>query len=196
MTEEARRLTVQLVTDVSKNYETADRFARKVALFRQDTVIPANNELRYAGHHFIQAFGNPDSQPVQDNLRKAKNHCERAMYEAAEAGILRAVDEIFGFREAFKGVVISKVIPDYTDIRALAIKAQQMLARGRSDRDSPEQHAAEYMQMFKELVPAVEKLQAGEDDLIEQAKWDLLKRRLLILGSGLAVLTLLWRVLA
>ena len=121
------------------------------------------------------------------------------MYEAAEAGILRAVDEIFEFRQAFKGVIIGKVIPDHTDIRALAIKAQQMIAEGRTSRSSPEQHATEYMQTFDELVSAVRKLHAGEDDLNEQAKRDVIRRRTLVLGvlgAIVSVLTFLLKVFA
>lgn len=37
--------------------EKADSFAREVADFWNEVVIPAHTQLRYAGHHFLKATG-------------------------------------------------------------------------------------------------------------------------------------------
>lgn len=37
-------------------YNKADSFAKKVSEFRREVSIPAHNQLRYAGHHFMQAM--------------------------------------------------------------------------------------------------------------------------------------------
>ena len=84
-------------------YETADQFAREVGWLESAVSIPAHNQLRYAGHHFSQAT---DRDGVVDceseDFQKAVNHCERAMYEAAEAGILFLTQEMNDFRRYYK----------------------------------------------------------------------------------------------
>ena len=39
------------ISELTESYDTADRFTREVAQFRSAVAVPANNELRYAGHH-------------------------------------------------------------------------------------------------------------------------------------------------
>lgn len=62
-------------------YETADRFVREVGTFREDAVIPALNELRYAGHHVVQSIDAGGMVRDASQIRKARGHCERALYE-------------------------------------------------------------------------------------------------------------------
>ncbi len=193
------------VPELTESYEVADRFAREVAQFRSAVAVPANNELRYAGHHLLQALGGHAEISKPDELRKAQNHCERAMYDAAEAGIIYAIDEIARFQDDYRGVVISRVIKDYPNVRALATRAQAMLAQGRAGRASVEQQAAEYMDLFRELRDAVHLLQGGRDDInamIEQdrAKEQTESRRFLLqfaartMGVLLAAIALIWTI--
>ena len=77
-------------------YETADVFAREVSELRSEVPIPAHNELRYAGHHLLQSINDEGEVADEDLFRKAKNHCERAMYEAAEAGIMHILEAVAG----------------------------------------------------------------------------------------------------
>ena len=44
------------ISELTESYETADRFTREVARFRSAVAVRANNELRYAGHHLLQAL--------------------------------------------------------------------------------------------------------------------------------------------
>ena len=44
------------ISELTESYETADRFTREVAQFRSTVATPASNELRYAGHHLLQAL--------------------------------------------------------------------------------------------------------------------------------------------
>ena len=43
------------------SYADADQLSREVSNFRDDVAIPANNELRYAGYHLLQAIGDDGS---------------------------------------------------------------------------------------------------------------------------------------
>ena len=193
------------VPELTESYEVADRFAREVAQFRSAIAVPANNELRYAGHHLLQALDGNAEVSKPDELRKAKNHCERAMYDAAEAGIIYAIDEIARFQDDCRGVVISRVIKEYPNVRALATRAQATLAQGRTGRASVEQQAAEYMDLFRQLRDAVHLLQGGRDDInamIDQdrAKEQTESRRFLLqfatrtLAVLIAAIALIWTI--
>ena len=193
------------VPELTESYEVADRFTREVAQFRSAIAVPANNELRYAGHHLLQALDGNAEVSKPDELRKAKNHCERAMYDAAEAGIIYAIDEIARFQDDYRGVVISRVIKEYPNVRALATRAQATLAQGRTGRASVEQQAAEYMDLFRQLRDAVHLLQGGRDDInamIEQdrAKEQTESRRFLLqfaartLAALIAAIALIWTI--
>ena len=87
------------------------------------------------------------------------------MYEAAEAGILSALDSIRAFRQGYKDIVVGDVVPDYADKLVLAKNAQDLLARGRAGRASATEQVSEYMKTFRELRTALEKLEASRDDL-------------------------------
>ncbi|MYN67234.1 MAG: hypothetical protein F4X11_19760 [Acidobacteria bacterium] len=193
------------VSELTESYETADRFTREVAQFRSAVAVPANNELRYAGHHLLQALDGQKQISKPDELRKAKNHCERAMYDAAEAGILYAIDEIGRFQDDYNDVVVSRVVRDYPNIRALAIGAQATLAQGRGSRASVQQQTTEYMELFRQLRDAVRVLDGSRDDLNamideDRAKEQSESRRFLlqfvvrVAGSLLAAMGLIWTI--
>jgi len=151
-------------------YERADSFAREVANFRDDVAIPANNELRYAGHHFMKAHAGATVD--NDQLDGARRHCERAMYEAAEAGIQRAVRMMREFQTDYEDLVVSEVIPDFAARMVAADEAMDTLARGRHGRSSVEDHAAEYMAIFRGLRASCDIFSASRSDLNAIARGD------------------------
>ena len=159
-------LVADSLREVIDLYKMADAFVREVGTFREDAVIPALNELRYAGHHVVQSISAEDGKVTDgDQLRKARGHCERALYEASEAGIMVAGRAIASFRKSYPGVVISEVVKDYSDFRLQAKKAQALVDSGRSDRESVQAQTQEYMTAYRQLREAVDVLDASRDDL-------------------------------
>ena len=118
------------ISDLRTLYDTADGFSREGAEFRAEIVIPAYNELRYGGHHLLQAIDDSGSISSNEQLRRAVSHCERAMYEAAEAGIISMLDSIDQFRKDYENIVVKDVVDDYPSIVVQVRKAQGLLARG------------------------------------------------------------------
>ena len=86
------------------------------------------------------------------------------MYEAAEAGIISALDQIGDFQEDYKRIVVRDVLPDYADYLGEANLAQNLLSRGRTDGQSPLHRTSDYMETFRRLRTITEKLDAGRDD--------------------------------
>lgn len=191
------------VAELRRLYEKADCFAREIAEFRAEISIPAHNQLRYAGHHFLQAINDDIELVDEEQLRRAKNHCERAMYEAAEAGIISALDSIRAFRQDYKDIVVSDVLGSYTDKLVLARKAQDLLARGRADQASAVTRVSEYMNTFRELRAAAETLEAARDDLnakvmaqVRETRRFALRLLVTVLGIVGAIVLGIWRVVA
>ncbi len=79
-------------------------------------VIPAINELRYAGKHcLLSIINDSDEDTVLDNIHKAKDHCKRATYDALEMGILTHLEKINIFRQDFRTTVVAGIIPNYAN---------------------------------------------------------------------------------
>ena len=157
--------TARSIAAYRQLYENADKFSREVAEFRQSIAIPAHNELRYAGHHLLQALDDSGTVAVEEQLRRACIHCERAMYEAAEAGIISLLGSISQFQEDYKDIVVVEVVPEYGDCKATARRAKDLLIRGRSKDATATDTASEYMHAFRELRAAGDMLEDARDDL-------------------------------
>lgn len=157
--------TPHRISDLRALYDTADEFAREVAEFRDEIAIPAYNELLYAGHHLLQALDDSGAVSDSEQFRRAVSNCERAMYEAAEAGIISTLESINRFREDYKNIVVKDVVDNYSSILVKARKAQNLLARRRSDQMSSSERASCYMETFRQLRDDSEMLEASREDL-------------------------------
>ena len=157
------------IGELRATYEAADNFARKVGEFCADVAIPAHNELRYAGHHLLRALADDGSisDPVQ--LDRALAHCERAQYEAAEAGIFYAIDIIEQFKKDYRTVPIVSVVEDYMEIKKMARDARDLLTQTRSTTgpnergELPDPRAC--IDMFDKLRESCGKLEDAREEL-------------------------------
>ena len=73
--------------------------------------------------------------------------------------------EINTFKDDYRNLVVSSVVPNYAMILTAAKEAQAALARGRSNRNSVEEHAEEYMAIYRNLLEHVSTLDGSRDDL-------------------------------
>ena len=174
-------------------YNIADQYVREVAEYRDAASIPALNQLRYAGHHFLRAIGDDGSIQSEEDLRRAHNHCERALYEATDAGITSALKQISRFKEDFRNIVPSEVIPSYLDYLEKAELAKDLLARSRSQ--TPLERAEEYMGMFRDLRKITRKLDVGRDSCVMALRKARRDSRRFYLGFAVAVVAAIFGIL-
>ena len=146
-------------------YNKADSFARKVALANLEAEIPVHNELRYAGHHFLKSLDDQGNIRHAEELRRAIAHCERAMYEAAETGIVAILDELKNFETEYRGIVIGKIIPNIRETRALRDQAIQLISQPRPQSREVFRVTSEYMHIFEGLRQGVHHLHQNRHDL-------------------------------
>jgi tetratricopeptide (TPR) repeat protein len=155
----------RLIELFKEDYERADQFCKKVQQYRDQAGIPAINEMRYAGYHLSLAYD------VQGNLRnasqliKARAHAQRAIYEAAEAGILRALREIEAFKNHYHLVPITDVVKDWLDILAYCRGAQARLGVQRMTGDDRSLDHAQHIAIFDKLAEYSNRLEDAREDL-------------------------------
>lgn len=138
-----------------------------------------------------------DPERAVRNLKDAGGHCRRAMYDAAEAGIIQARQEIDAFVREYRQLNIQEVVTDLLDRLKQSRSAGNLVVTGRTGRKSPEAHVEEeYMPAFRELRDTVDTLEAARpspnalarDRRLESRR---ILQRNLILAAGIAVTLLL-----
>lgn len=83
-------------------------------------VIPAINELRYSAQHIILSLNDTSVKDQEESILRAIRHAQRASYDAIEAGILYALDEIRSMQDGYQDMAISSVIQGWTEIMGKA----------------------------------------------------------------------------
>ncbi|WP_232629277.1 hypothetical protein [Methylobacterium sp. Leaf118] len=146
-------------------YDEASELCAKVQLFRKAAGIPAINEMRYAGYHLRFAFDDQAQLLDQDQLRKAGGHAQRASYEAAEAGLLLALDEINLFKEDYKNVIVTGDVKDYVAILADCAEAQSHLGVQHHLGDGQILDHVRHRQLFETLPKAANTLHAARPEI-------------------------------
>lgn len=132
--------------------------------------FPAVNQLRYAGFHLFRAESASDPEKRNNELRKAKNHCQRAIYDAVEVGILYYLERFKVFQYDYRKECIFDVVLRYHEYRSLANKITNFISS--ITRDSISDHcnnrgdqyqlSTEYLNQLKEID---EVLQVSRDEL-------------------------------
>ena len=110
----------------------AERILKVTENISGQVAIPAINELRYAGFHVLKGLSATDPEITEKELFKAKDHCERAAYDAAAAGLVVVAESIRVFQLQYRDIVISDVVNNIADIRARVDEAEKILADGES----------------------------------------------------------------
>jgi hypothetical protein len=149
-----------------KEYDIADKVAKDVRAFVQMAGIPAVNEMRYAGYHLLNCVSPMNSSvDLQAELTRAINHCKRATYEASEAGILTAFDKITAFKDDYRGVVISQVVKDWSEILLLCDTANDRLTAAREAGEDKMPDHIDFKSTFDRLVAICRKLDHARDEM-------------------------------
>ena len=155
-----------LICKLCEEYKIADKLAQEVSAWRLQAGVPAINELRYAGHHFIQSVNGSGEPENEDQIQKAINHCTRASYEASEAGMAHALMQLYNFKEDFDNVPIVDVIPEWVSVMAEMTAARDALGNSRSEaaEDRPTDYQA-HMDHFRRLKPHVDRIGPAREEL-------------------------------
>lgn len=147
-------------------------------------VIPAINQLRYAGQHLIAACSSDDAKIQNEELNKAENHCQRAVYDAAEAACLIVKLQIDSYQKQFKSIIISEVVPSYSQTLRAHVELKTIIGARRDD-VSKQDHYEALLKTFYILNDGLLDLEAHEEELKKALK--ISKRNFWLVAAGLIV---------
>lgn len=123
------------------------------------------NEMRYAGHHLLGALDDDGRIIEAAELIRATNHAKRACYEAGEAGILTALDQINTFKQDYKRTVVSSIIRNYGDIISDATHAQDRVKKERDHASPDGTDFEDFVVHFRKLRDHCRILDLSRDEL-------------------------------
>lgn len=181
----------ELIEMLKISRKRADKICAHVQSFRNEAGIPAINEMRYAGYHLSVAVDENGCITDGAELLKAVRHYERATYEAAEAGIMHALAQIGEFKEIYKRVTISDIIPDWVSCLVRCGEAQEKVGAERETGDGQILDHELHQKRFDDLVTIVKKCDAARDELNKKINENVRESRNFIITAIIGVLAIL-----
>ncbi|MBF0184121.1 MAG: hypothetical protein HQM06_07015 [Magnetococcales bacterium] len=124
------------INEIYTLYAKAEEYIKRTECNPEvNIIIPAINELRYAGRHLLTYL----SKNGVEQLRRAKTHCQRAIYDASEAPVLYYMREFQKFQQDYAKEPIVTVWKDYLEVCIRIDQIQESNARvNTSGRQNPE----------------------------------------------------------
>lgn len=158
------------VQEVVEAFHRAENTLKRYERLTLKPLLPAINQLRYAGEHVALAFQVEDVTRGEE-LRKAKRHCERAHFDAIEcaiAEILEAFHRLWdgGYAES----ELTAVWPEYAGIKPLLMEGQRRLISVGTLKSMDDAGREALQETLDELIEAYLALCAHLDKMDERRK--------------------------
>ena len=163
-------------------YKAADELNRECANFGDDVLIPANNELKYAGYHFLDSIGDDGSLVNGDELKRAVGHCHRAMYESADAMLIKSLRDIKQFQTDYSRTLLIDLVPCYLTILKDANEAQSVSAKKRRHNEGPMIVNDEYLALCRKMRDHCHSLDLVRPELNKKMKQEDKKTRTAVIS--------------
>jgi hypothetical protein len=118
---------------IANLFSDAEAEIKSVEQQRILTVVPAINQLRYAGFHVLQSLVDDQVERAK-HIGKAESHAKRSMHDALEAGVFGSLKTIEGFKDDYRFLELPAIWPEYVDKRARieAIRREMLGLRPRN----------------------------------------------------------------
>lgn len=149
--------------DLKCLFDLAEAKLKQVEHLVDKLDIPSINELRYAGHHCVNALMANDSAATKAEITEAESHCKRAIYDAMEIGILYLLSKIRMFKEDYRLVPVATVIPSYVEYLVQIRKIQACVAA--VPRRNKEENFGLMQEHFTELTVISDVLEVARPEL-------------------------------
>jgi hypothetical protein len=167
------------LTNFVQYWDYIERRLKEVENLRGETFIPALNEMRYAGRHFIEAWSvyaktdhsNFSKHEIEKLLIIAEDHLLRARYDITDGSCSFMHDKLAAMRDAYGPLRLARYYPHFVSFSRKLEEANQIIAQSRETRD---QRGEQYQLIETEYLP---ELSAVYNDL-RYAEHDLLKDKM------------------
>ncbi len=159
-------------------FKEAERAIKEIEDIGNELIVPAVNQLRYTGNHLVRYLADPDNK---SELFDAEKHCKRATYDAYEAAILYYLNLFHKFKDDYRRVTITTVLPDYPDLCLEVDKARKLIRDNNKSKTRGEfyQQCREHLEV---IAGNVKKMDACRDELNKLIKKEWRQLALLVCG--------------
>ncbi len=146
---------------IAELFSEAEIAIKEIEDFGSELVVPAVNQLRYCGNHLVRYLSDTDNK---EELEDSVKHCKRAAYDAYESAIAYHLLEFKTFKEDYRKVQITPVIPDYADIQQMIKQARDFIRNNSESKTRGDfyKNGREHLQL---LAGNVDKLNSNRDEL-------------------------------
>lgn len=181
------------IKEIKALFDKAELAIKKVESY-VGLSFPAVNQLRYAGRHFIDSADLGSDEDRDEQLRRAKRHCQRAIYDAMDIGIDFCVSKIELFKSDYRKVTVTDIIPSYIEIIQKTEEAHNFIEQARTDSDCRENYyveAEEHYDVLRGFLPLLDiARQELNKKLNKQFKQSAVQNCLLVVAILTLVVTL------
>lgn len=122
-------MTSPPLDDIRKLYSDAEYAIKRYERIALEEQVAAINELRYAGHHILEASKTKDADRMQSHIAEASIHCVRAVNDAKDAAIVAQLEFFEQFHDCrFAATELEAAIPDWKACFSEIASLQKKLA--------------------------------------------------------------------
>lgn len=153
----------QRLIEIATLWNAVEGELKRAERIRQEIVVGAINELRYAGRLAVDAItvagsGLPDAEKLAklDQITiEIKNNCIRARADITDAIVLFFHEHLALNVEEFGMITVMQCFPQYSEMAAQIETVNGFMAKSRLERHSRQDI---YAKIFADHLPALEKL--------------------------------------
>ncbi len=120
------------LTKLLELFKQIEPLQKQVEAYGRGLDGPALNETRNATYHLLLALRS-ESAAREDQIGKAERHAQRAIYDCHEAMILKELNTFRVFKEDYRNIEITPVLPSYLAFLQIANDAQSKIEDGRKE---------------------------------------------------------------
>lgn len=147
-------------------YNKAEGVIKDLSFESDGADTSAINELRYAGQHILRAITALDEETEKEEVRRAKSHCERAVYDAYDGAIFFLMTRYQSFKEDYAFIPVSGVVENFVEIEKTMRGLKRFLAISRDESNGDRAiYYKKIEEKYPEIVEAVETLESARGEL-------------------------------
>lgn len=155
-------------------WDKAEARIKRTEKLNSSLVIPAVNELRYAGYHLLQALvykpdSGADDEPAE-SVKKGTLHCRRATYDAVDAESMYYLEAAKNFEQQFENIVIDVPNFDYMTVRARIREARDTMGAARGSYETRDVYYQKMISSCDELKAAIDKMDDARIELVKRQR--------------------------
>lgn len=150
---------------LQKLFKDAEAQAKSAELdYGNGPIIPAINELRYAGSHIINFLCAATPEEQKHELDKAFRHCKRSIYDAVEARLMVSFERYKSFRDKYQDLNLLSHIPNILEMTTIAQEIERMIGARQPD-ETKDEHYSRLIELHEQFRPHINSIDVADIEL-------------------------------